>query len=189
MASELHTALREIHTAGWYHGDLSPRNVMWRLLTGSSGGVVRTLADVELVVIDFGFSSKLSVTGSAPVNTGHTLPFGTKYFLTESQCRSLTAQSGDFFQALQLVIYLAIMSSGGGSVSDALWNKETDFKGLGSRWLTQSKPWLSFVVTHKANGCDQLIHDIYCKPCSQLFAEDIDVVAQLDTFFCVGDEL
>ena len=63
MASELHTALREIHTAGWYHGDLSPRNVMWRLLTGSSGGVVRTLADVELVVIDFGFSRKL--TGSA----------------------------------------------------------------------------------------------------------------------------
>ena len=147
------------------------------------------MADVELVVIDFGFSSKLSVTGSAPVNTGHTLPFGTKYFLTESQCRSLTAQSGDFFQALQLVIYLAIMSSGGGSVSDALRNKKTDFKGLGSRWLTQNKPWLSFVVTHKANCCDELIHDIYCKPCSQLFAEDIDVVAQLDTFFCVGDEL
>jgi hypothetical protein len=100
---------------------------------------------VELVVIDFGFSSKL--TGSAaPVNTGHTLPFGTKYFLTESQCRSLTAQSGDFFQALQLVIYLAIMSSGGGSVSDALRNKETDFKGLGSRWLTQSKPWPIMVL-------------------------------------------
>ena len=42
MASELHAALHELHRAGWYHGDLSPRNVMWRLLTGSSGGVVRT---------------------------------------------------------------------------------------------------------------------------------------------------
>ena len=157
---------------------------MWRLLTGSSGGVVRTLADVELVVIDFGMSHKVA-DSAAPENTGHTKPFGTKYFLTEAQRPSLSASSSDFFQALQLVMYLAIMTSAGGSgnVPKAIMQGTTDYLGLGSRWLTQNKPWLMYVVTHEASCCDSLIHKIYCAPCCTFFADNMDEVAELDKWF------
>ena len=157
---------------------------MWRLLTGSSGGVIRTLADVELVLIDFGLSHKIA-DSAAPVNTGHTKPFGTKYFLTEAQCPSLTASSSDYFQALQLVMYLAIMRSAGGSgnVPKAITHGTTDYQGLGSRWLLQNKPWLMFVVTHEASCCDSLIHKIYCAPCCKFFTDDMEEVAELDTWF------
>lgn len=179
MSSELHVTLRELHDAGWYHGDLSPRNMMWRLLTGSTGGVVRTLTDVELVVIDFGMSSKR--TSFTPPNFGHTKPFGTKYFLPDTQCLRLTVWSSDFFQALQVVMRLAIMH--GGKVSPALGNDATDFKGLGSRWLTQDKPWLTFIVTHEESSCERIIHEIYCSPCRNFFASDMTEVTRIDKMF------
>jgi hypothetical protein len=153
---------------------------MWRLRTGSSGGVVRTLADVELVVIDFGMSYKLKLTSCLPTSSGHTKPFGTKYFLTKTQRIRLDARGSDFFQALQVVMHLAIMGGGGGKVSAAIGKQDTDFKGLGSRWLTQDKPWLAFVVTHHESSCEKLIHDIYCTPCRNLFASDSTEVADID---------
>ena len=99
-------------------------------------------------------------------------PHEAVYFLTEAQCPSLTASSSDYFQALQLVMYLAIMRSAGGSgnVPKAITHGTTDYQGLGSRWLTQNKPWLSFVVTHEASCCDSLIHEIYCAPCCKFSA-------------------
>jgi hypothetical protein len=139
---------------------------------------------VELVVIDFGLSHKIA-DSAAPENTGHTKPFGTKYFLTESQRPRLSASSSDFFQALQLVMYLAIMRSVGGSgnLPKAITHGKTDYQGLGSLWLTQDKPWLMFVVTHEASCCDSLIHEIYCAPCCAFFADYMDEVAELDTWF------
>jgi serine/threonine protein kinase len=179
VSSELHATLRELHDTGWYHGDLSPRNLMWRLLTGSTGGVVRTLEDVELVVIDFGMSRKR--TSFTPPNFGHTKPFGTKYFLPDAQCLLLTVWRSDFFQALQVVIRLAIMHSG--NISRALGNDTTDFKGLGSRWLTQDKPWLTFIVTHEKSSCEELIHEIYCTPCRNFFESDMTEVTRIDQMF------
>ena len=106
MASELDAALRELHDARWFHGDLSPRNVMWRLKTWSSGGVVRQLADVELVLIDFGMSFQATTGMHMLDKAGHTKPYGTKFFLPETQCLRLNARSSDLFQALQVVIHL-----------------------------------------------------------------------------------
>ena len=182
VASELHAALCELHEAGWYHGDLSPRNVMWRLLTGNLGGVIRDLSDVELVLIDFGMSHKLTAAG--PVNTGHTKPFGTKYFLTEAKYVRLTARNGDFFQALQLVIYLVLMMMNGG-VAPAVITKDSTqgYQNLGSLWSAQNQPWLAFIVTHEEGVCKKLFHDMYCTPCRRFFAECMLEVARLDNLF------
>jgi serine/threonine protein kinase len=180
VASELHAALRELHDAGWYHGDLSPRNVMWRLMTGSSGGVVRKLEDVELVLIDFGMSFK--VTSGMLDKSGHTKPYGTKYFLPESQCLQLDARSSDLFQALQMVIHLVLMR--GGKASRDIGKDSIDFKSLGRLWLTQNKQWLAFVVTHHVSSCKKVIHDLYCMPCKALFTLDTtELVAKIDKFF------
>lgn len=182
MASELDAALRELHDARWYHGDLSPRNVMWRLKTWSSGGVVRQLADVELVLIDFGMSFQATTGMHMLDKAGHTKPYGTKFFLPETQCLQLDARSSDLFQALQVVIHLVLMR--GGKVSRDIGNDSIDFKSLGRQWLTQNKQWLTFVVTHDVSSCEKVIHDLYCMPCKTLFASDTtELVAKIDKLF------
>ncbi len=72
-------------------------------------------------------------------------------------------------------LHLAIIC---GKVSAVIGKEDTDYQGLGSRWLTQDKPWLTFVVTHDESSCDKFIHDTYFF--RSLLTEDMTEVVEID---------
>lgn len=204
MAEDLYNTMHKLHVEKKLtHGDVSTSNILVTIKDSEFGGIVSSLDDLRFVFIDFGHSKSLPYKG----NSGHTKPYGSRYFFSDKFSESMEAQAGDLFQVPRvcwccvtytqtqthlthtsqlLGVLLQLTVKLKPNAYKAMRSKETDCArvAFGEKWRQQNQGWVQYVVSHQRSECSsQALHENYCCPVRDVFSDHTKDVQKLDNWF------